>query len=153
MTEYVITRRLVGILNEESVTSVDMPRARFIELVEEEINKFAYEEWPEDEVEALRREVMPVAQSMPRFPLQTWMNSTRGCGCVIGEYIVATSELDRSAINCMLGRGTTSIQILLSKNPHADILLSFGYAIDNAVTAEVGKDFMNSEPESVEIID
>jgi hypothetical protein len=34
---------------------------------------------------------------MDRFALSTWMDSQRGCGCLVGEYLVARDVLDREA--------------------------------------------------------
>jgi hypothetical protein len=144
---------MVGFLTQEEVKSTNMPRARFLELVEEGIQQLADADWPAEDIEALRSEITPVVQTMERFPISSWM-TPRGCGCVIGEYIVATSELKRAEINKELQVGLTSVSALLRENPNAGILMAYGYKIDELITDEVGaSDWTRRHVSNVEIID
>jgi hypothetical protein len=151
---YPVEIKMVGFLTQEEVKSTNMPRARFLELVEEGIQQLADADWPAEDIEALRSEITPVVQTMPRFPLGTWMHSVRGCGCVVGEYIVATSELERAEINKELQVGLTSVSALLRENPNAGILEAYGYLIDELIADEVGaSDWTRRRVSNVEIID
>lgn len=38
-------------------------------------------------------ELLPVAETMDRFPLGQWIAPDRGCGCLVGEYLVADRVL------------------------------------------------------------
>lgn len=122
---YTVERMVLGELAREEVTAVRMPRARFMEVVESVL-----EDYPD-----LRDELLPVAQSMPRFPMGTWINATRGCGCVVGEYLIAASELDRAGIVREYPEhwGGVDIDALLCQRPNGKRLLGFGNSLDGAL--------------------
>jgi hypothetical protein len=115
------------------VRSVLMPRADFLALVEDEIDTGPY---AGDARDGLRRELLPVAKSMPRFPLGTWLDEERGCGCVVGEYLVARQEIDdfnaRVVVADAVGDNgqLTTVRNLLRENPLGDALFEFGNRID-----------------------
>lgn len=162
---YEIEEIEVGILKTEHVASVKMPRERFIKLVSELIDEGSYSD-------SVRNKLMPVAESMPRFPLTAWITEERGCGCVVGEYLVATSEIDRANLSRLIHQGTsnqiTTVEKLLSQDPDGTELARFGGDIDEKVKQEIfsrGLDSMSFDTDmydwesvtcyiqSVEIID
>jgi hypothetical protein len=126
---YVVETLVLGELTQEEVTAVRMPRARFMEVVEGVLESF-----PD-----LRDELLPVAQSMPRFPMNTWVDPTRGCGCVVGEYLVATSEMDRAALARESSRGEAQERIreMLFANPNGSELIQFGSDVDERLRDEL----------------
>lgn len=155
----------VGILEPEELTIVEMPRERFIELVEETIkNRFF-----DTEVQAkLRAELLPVAQTMPRYPIDQWVNTRRGCGCVVGEYLIASKEVERVAICQALqdatrarrhadgnevSASTTSVEEMLRDHPLRDELLHFGNAINDVIRDEIDIYGHGIPIDSVEIVD
>lgn len=120
----------IGILKQMPVRSVRMPRDRFVALVERTLTDRGYSD-------AVRDEVMPVAGQMPRFPLGMWLDEDRGCGCVIGEYLVATGEIARAELVRRINDNDATVRVLLRDNPNGPALEDFGYAIDDAVKNEV----------------
>lgn len=123
---YVVETMVLGELAQEEVTAVRMLRARFMEVVEGEL-----EDYPD-----LRDELLPVAQSMPRFPMATWIDERRGCGCVVGEYLIATSELDRAGVTRRLE--VSGISALLDELENGRRLIDFGERVDDALRNEIG---------------
>lgn len=121
----------VGMLAQETVRSVKMPRERFLEIVEKTLLKGGYE--------SIREDMMKTASAMPRFPLSMWLNPERGCGCVVGEYLVAKSELDRAAYIASNTHDGSIVMIdeLLEENPLEEELVTFGNAIDRAIAREL----------------
>lgn len=96
---------LRGYLAAEEVGVVHMPRQEFLRLLERCIDLVEPEGYDDVETEdlarvelhaKLRAELLPVARTMPRFPLGQWMDGHRGCGCVVGEYLVASGAVDRA---------------------------------------------------------
>jgi hypothetical protein len=152
--------RTVGILKPQEVVSVDMPRARFMEIVEATLADFA----------PLTDELLPVAATMPRFPMSEWQHTERGCGCVVGEYLIATSELSRAELaNNEIAKNAwcdecyddempdfVTVDSLLNKRPDSSMLFKFGCEIDHALRSEIWgcNDAENGfRVESIEIID
>lgn len=133
-TPYKIEEIEVGILETQKVRSVEMSRERFVEIVEQTLDDGEYS----DDV---RDELMPVATTMPRFPFSAWINPKRGCGCVIGEYLVATSEIDRYNLaiefDIPMHRQINTVDSLLRKNPLGEELQRFGGDIDDAMKKEI----------------
>jgi len=132
MEPYKITEREVGMLAKQKVSSVDMPRKRFLEIVEEELQNELYA--------PIREEMLSTARTMQRFPLSTWVNEDRGCGCVVGEYLIARSEMERAEFfkeNSDKEGWFVGIDILLDENPLGHELSKFGVAIDNKMITEV----------------
>lgn len=123
MSDYVIERTMVGHLQQEEIDIVRMPRARFLAIV----GGLLDEDYPE-----LRDKLWPVAETMPSYPLGEWINEIRGCGCVVGEYLVATSELGRAGVV-----GASSVEDLISEDPQGDLLLEFGEEVDGRLRDEV----------------
>lgn len=118
---------------QESVTVAEMPRSTFIELVRGAVARMDDGEHGDD----ILTEVMPVAETMESFPLSTWINPARGCGCVIGEYLIASDLMrDRLKIVDEFNNGLFSIRRELNKrlgDELADAMYMFGAAIDTEV--------------------
>ena len=87
-----------------------------------------------------------MAREMKRFPTNTWLDSVRGCGCVIGEYLVATAPDDRAAIarRVRLSGAVATVQDLLEDNPYGDLLMEFGTGIDRRVTREIDEEYVDA---------
>lgn len=71
-------------------------------------------------------ELLQTAADMPRFPLGTWMHAQRGCGCVVGEYLIAREIIGREE----LATGEASVSALLDDLPNGGALYQFGSDID-----------------------
>jgi hypothetical protein len=158
---YEVKKLVVGQVEgkERKVKSVLMPRARFVEIVEETLDAGGSFYAP------IRDDMLAVAGRMVRFPMNSWM-TPRGCGCVVGEYLVAQPELDRIALAADaeaddtngegVGLRTYTVERLLDQNPNRQALVSFGTRINGAIGVEiggmptVGRDGVKS---SVELID
>lgn len=148
---YTVQIEKVGILKPEDVRTVHMERKTFLNIVKRTV-KECFDD--SDTQKAVRKEIMPTAQTMPRYPLGRWFTD-RGCGCVVGEYLVAKAEMDRAALvekfNDQVG-----ISTMLGENPLSYELQRFGYAIDSALENHlrqegVGDGFYVSSVRSIEI--
>lgn len=141
----------VGITEAEEVPSIKMPRDTFVQLVVDTID----ENFPDEDGEWLLAELIPVAEKMPRFPLGTWINADRGCGCVVGEYLVATQEIDRHNLNVLLrtlsghrqSANSGVYEMLKRRDDHGRLLLRFGSDIDDAVRIHVADEGVRLTPE------
>lgn len=155
---YEVKARKVGILEQEVVLSVDMPRKRFIQLVMDVLGLFE-QRYGRDQAALLKEELLPVARQMPRFPMGIWVHPTRGCGCVVGEFLVATAELERAVLieSCLDTGGyhpIVSVDRLLSQRPDGSLLRDFGFEIDREMRDELERGGLDRyETQSVEIID
>lgn len=93
----------MGHIDRESVVTAEMPRDIFLGFVKKSCYEAAKDpDLTEDEEAELERKLieklMPVATTMDHFPLSTWINERRGCGCLIGEYLVASRQLERTTL-------------------------------------------------------
>lgn len=140
----------VGITEAEEVPSIKMPRDTFVQLVRDTIDdNFG----GGDDAAWLLGELIPVAETMPRFPLGTWINADRGCGCVVGEYLVATQEIDRHNLNASGVRQSANsgvYDMLKRRDDHGRLLLRFGSDIDDAVRIHVADEGVQLTPEQVD---
>jgi hypothetical protein len=69
---------------------VVMPRSEFVDIVQEAI------EVAESQHDVtLPDDLLETAKTMESFPLDAWIVKTRGCGCVVGEYLIAHDALQR----------------------------------------------------------
>lgn len=116
----------VGILKPEEVVAITMPRSVFLDTVRDTIG-----ELPDHARESLSEKLLPVASTMERFPLGTWIDSTRGCGCVVGEYLVAADIIERQ--NADYYANPARVEALLAIQPDGGMLWQFGSRIDAAV--------------------
>jgi hypothetical protein len=83
----------IGILNVVETPVAYMPRRDYLALVDEAI-RYAARATHADAA-ALRDRLLPTARTMDRFALDDWISMDRGCGCLVGEYLVAADVLDR----------------------------------------------------------
>lgn len=127
----------MGILSEETVNAAVITRDEFMEVVE---NTLAEGEFSQ----AVADKVLPVAQTMTTFPMQNWIHPTRGCGCVVGEYLIAADYIEREAFAHSEGIYDTLVTCL-NKDPNGGELRQFGNMIDDHletyVTDKVGYEF------------
>jgi hypothetical protein len=113
----------MGILEQELVDVAYMPREDFLELVDDQLCVVGL-------TDEQRADLRKTAETMPRFPMDDWINSTRGCGCVVGEYLVAQDILSREDV----AAGEMSVdQVLIDREGWDGPLNRFGVAIDEAV--------------------
>src|ERR687889_713374 len=130
--QYVVERLMIGAVRPEEVVAVRMPRARFLGLVDAELDCVA-EEWGADVAGRLRDRLVPVARSMPVYPLGEWVTPGRGCGCVVGEYLIAARELDRA----MLARTHIDVEDLQGDVPPAFVKTWLPVAVATGKDGEV----------------
>jgi hypothetical protein len=76
----------------------------------------------------LDTELRHIAQKMDRFPLGEWMDTNRGCGCVVGEYLVRNGKINR---------GDWEIEDALGCITYGRYLDRFGVKIDSALSDRV----------------
>jgi hypothetical protein len=72
----------VGHLEKQEIEVVFMPRADFLDVVQETLDS-------DDDYLPIADKILETAWSVQRFPMGAWIHSTRGCGCLIGEMLVA----------------------------------------------------------------
>jgi hypothetical protein len=128
---YKVERREVGHITPQMVRAALMPRGDFLELVDR-----CLEETRVALGVDLTEKLRPVAETMPHFPLGTWMHAERGCGCVVGEYLVVADLIDRADAvpDPDTGRPErVNIVSVLSAQPDGQALEWFGEAIDSEV--------------------
>lgn len=78
--------------------------------------------------------IWATAAHMSHFPFGSWLTEDRGCGCVIGEMLIADNVVDRG-----LGDGLTVTEALDS-HVHGRALKSFGLQIDGRMS-DVARDY------------
>lgn len=133
--KYEITTETMGILQPQEVVVVHMPRMRFLELVNEML---------QPEYEDIAPQMRLTALEMERFPLAAWFNPTRGCGCLVGEFLVAQHIIDDRGAWLAENAGASSYDLninvlrLVRQQPNGDQLAAFGSAIDRKLRGEIG---------------
>lgn len=83
---------MVGHLTKGAVSAVYMPREPFLKMVRQLVTEHCSDA-------ITHRKLLTTARRMPRFPMGTWMHQGRGCGCLVGEYLVAADVMARGADN------------------------------------------------------
>jgi hypothetical protein len=137
-----IKSRLIGRLRKQRRNTVEITRSEFLSVVNMTIDAYYG-----GDADFLRAELLPVAEKMPRFPLGTWLHSERGCGCVVGEYLVASREvgevqeineairktrkgsLDRRRAIIAAFKSSSVEELLMTRN-NGRLLAEFGQDID-----------------------
>lgn len=130
---YPRTVQRIGKLVQEDIVVVHMSRARFLELIDKTLDlnsAFGPERQP---FAALRSKIWPVAEQMTTFPFLSWVNY-RGCGCLVGEYLIAADLLDRKEY---AGRNI-EIHRMLPELDDGDRLRNFGVRLDRLLQKEIG---------------
>lgn len=139
----------------EKVPSIIVSREEFLEHVDAELESVGNPE--------LTAAIRPVAETMPRFPMGTWINEHRGCGCIVGEYLIAKKQIDRAKFieDLILNTPVMAseegaihetwprINTMILDDPLGTELMAFGNDIDerlrHAYQDEVNGDFKNIE--------
>jgi hypothetical protein len=136
----------VGYLQEERIKVVFMPRKDFLDVVQATLDDARYEDYS-----PIADKVLRTAQIIERFPFGAWLHETRGCGCLIGEMLVADEVIDvrnRTAAHIpiddelvldvrrkLIPTALQSMTKLLEERyppEHAETLVDFGEVIDEA---------------------
>lgn len=112
----------LGYLVPETVQAVLMPRGDFLGIVEDVLDS-------NEQYIDIRPEMVKTASTMDRFPLGQWVNARRGCGCIVGEYLVAADIIQREDAAML-----DIVEELTAAFPNtATALFRFGNKIDEAV--------------------
>jgi len=90
-TPYPVETRTMGLVDEQEITVVVVPRRDFLGVVDRTLTEYVANE-------AVRADVRATAERMETFPFRTFLHPTRGCGCVVGEFLIARRQLDRIAL-------------------------------------------------------
>lgn len=135
-SKYEVSRETIGILKPQEVNVVHMSRERFLEIVNDTL--------AHDPVyQPIAAQMRVTATEMDRFPLGRWLDPTRGCGCVVGEFLVAQHIIDDRA-EWLANNNTGDLYVLnvnvlklLRAQPNGEALATFGSMIDRALRGEV----------------
>lgn len=138
---------LMGFLEPELVQVLAVSREDFMAVVEKTLGfmaEIAYQD--EDNVwrtkmvsyDPIRERMLAQAEKMDRFPLSSWMEPNRGCGCLVGEYLVANhtfGEYNRQYIANYQGEAQSIPDLLrqVESERDAELLIKFGSDIDEAL--------------------
>lgn len=146
---------LMGYLEPERVNVLAVSREDFMRVVEEVLRDPAIlvheQEGPggipeyRQEVtnyDPIRDRILEVASTQTRFPLSSWIEPNRGCGCLVGEYLVAQhtfgeyEEERRRKVAGMQANNYRSVPDILREvetEHDAALLIKFGAEIDEAM--------------------
>jgi hypothetical protein len=133
----------LGHLKKQDVVGVHMSRADFMECVESVLEHGPRSDaYGVDSYAPIADAMRQTAAHLDRFPLGEWLDADRGCGCVVGEYMVLNGIIDREIAG---GRYVVpgddgsweNVLVHVRRQEHGDELLSFGYDIDREVRARL----------------
>jgi hypothetical protein len=136
----------VGYLQEERMDAIFMPRKDFLEVVQATLDN-------QESYSLIADKVLKTAETIERFPFGAWLHETRGCGCLIGEMLVADEvieefnrrnqtdipvddELVLDVRRKLIPSALKSMTKLLEErypSEHVDILIDFGETIDETL--------------------
>jgi hypothetical protein len=122
LPEYEVRDEVAGFLTKEEIQVVVMPRADFVKVVEDTLD----DPLNEEEYAPIKDRMMKTARRIKRFALGTYIDSTRGCGCLVGEYLVAAHVINRKRVATREMSVTQALLVL----PHGSLLSEFGELID-----------------------
>jgi hypothetical protein len=126
----------LGYLDVEEVAAFHMPRERYLELVDQAVAKARLQH--DLDVGPL---VADTAATQHHFPISEWIDEKRGCGCLIGEYLIASNIVARSDWAADIARGDfPHVEELLSREHSAVetlVLKEVGFEIDHLLRAEL----------------
>lgn len=77
----------LGHLQEEEVVTLPMTRAEFCKIVEQVITETMPAAVPPSP--EVVEQVRETAKTIERFPFSEWVDEIRGCGCLVGETLIA----------------------------------------------------------------
>ncbi len=129
----------LGVLRHVDTPITFMPRAAFIEIVEREVAAV-------DISDELAAALLATARSMPAFPLNAWIHSERGCGCVVGEYLIAADIVDRATPN-------DTVDDMLDGLPYGNGLRDIGCEVDRQVRDHVRGELFMFRPLAVVLVE
>jgi hypothetical protein len=107
MAEVTVQREVLGYLKQEEVRAVHVPREWFVGVVNKTIDR-------RPEYEPIRDLMVETAKRVERFPFFTWVDPVRGCGCLVGEYLIAHDILSREEAALQ-----AKVSVLTYENPDA----------------------------------
>lgn len=129
---YPVDLMTLGHLKQQKVVAVHMPRKDFLAAVEATL---AAGRW--DRYQGIKGKMRATAKTMDRFPLGTWIDNARGCGCVVGEYLVAADIIQRA--NAAQVNVDEEIYAAFPERI-ADALINFGNDVDEQVQNALNDD-------------
>jgi hypothetical protein len=147
----------VGVLERKTVPAVRISRKDFLGVVESVFEHGFYDpeqgryvEYPD----SVRDKLMPVAETIAVFPFGNWVAPERGCGCVVGEYLVAADIIDREDAASQTGRlRQNDVEALLREQEDGKALVEFGVAIDEGVQKHLGVKWFDDDRPYVAVIE
>lgn len=116
----------LGFVEQQDVFAIEMPRADFLSLVEQTLDSSHL-------YDSIRDDMIATANTVARFPLNEWIDAQRGCGCgcLVGEYIVANDIITRER---RVNEHVNVLDELQRAEPSRfDSLFAFGAKIDTVV--------------------
>ena len=126
----------------EKVYAINMPRDDWEVLVNDLLNETVL-------YDQISEEMRDTAYHMTHYPLGTWMDDKRGCGCVVGEYLIAHDLVYREKDE----DNDTIVNELGKMGEKGDILSSFGNTIDVKLCSHLRSHGSHSEPTYQYIMD
>lgn len=134
----------VGHLEKQRIKAVFMPRRDFLDIVQATLDDARYADYS-----PIADKVLKTAQTMERFLFGAWLHKTRGCGCLVGEMLVADEVIDvrnRTAAHTLIDDKLVRLKLIPSDAPSVtsllkerypdklgETLIDFGEAIDEAL--------------------
>jgi hypothetical protein len=158
MSTITVSTEVVGIVEQQQVRVVHMERETFLELVEGLITTGEDENHHHRGVEfyaPIADDMRASARAMIWFPLGDWIAVDRGCGCLVGEYLVAQDIIDRQALAAKGSRSMihASVQDSVCALDHGHDLIQFGAVIDRKVKGWIEAHDINSHEVDVVVVD
>jgi hypothetical protein len=128
---YDIVEAMIGHFQPTPIMCVLMPRGDFVEAVDKLVVEYAdvYEVEGFPECRRVLDELGVTAREMDRFPMGIWLDEERGCGCIVGEYLVARKVLQAD--------GVEKVDKLTVRRELCDSIFSRPNRHDESLTAEL----------------
>ena len=122
------------------VDAIFMPRNIWLQMVESVLDGnissfFSVENDPYKDYSSIREEMMDTASTMRHYPVGSWLVEGRGCGCVVGEHLIAMDVIERH-------EDVDDFSVIRELDQMGDrgrVLKSFGNAIDQALRTHLMK--------------
>jgi hypothetical protein len=151
----------VGHLEQESIEAVFMPRGDFLDVVQATLDMVQATLDSEEKYLPIAEKVLETAWSVQRFPFGQWIHETRGCGCLVGEMLVADEVIEeynrrvKAGVSVVTEEMNTDARRKLTERPiessadiesllrerypaeHVQVLRNFGEAIDEAMKSHL----------------
>jgi hypothetical protein len=91
LNDYEPATMRVGLLQPRRTMVAVMPRADYVAIAEEVIEECQESIGIEDHIAA---GLMETARTADRFAMAAWISPDRGCGCLVGEFLIALNEVE-----------------------------------------------------------